>query len=263
MTPCQPTGTGAEVFSYFAPSIHQIAITNDRLEALDNRAVTFRFKARGSNEWTTRTLPAEAFLRRFLQHVLPKKFSKVRSYGDLSPSRRTSLTQFRMLLATCPSNAPVPASGQHRERQAGNVVALLSSWCVSRPLQEGHPHGREGAPASQTWSPWDMALIQAYATGQDRLIGYRWSAPAQPLASSSHHCLPKAHALLHDGRDAVMRYLASPLPPVCTEPCYSSAAPPIHCNSIVHATPRACATRHCVGALRHTTSYSLGVFQRK
>jgi Putative transposase len=117
LTPCQPAGTGTAVLAYFAPYIHRVAITNNRLEPLENGAVPFRAKAHGSKEGTHRTLPTEAFIRHFLQHVLPKGCSKVRYYGSLSPSRRTALTQIRTLLATCPSNTPVPASSQNRERQ--------------------------------------------------------------------------------------------------------------------------------------------------
>jgi hypothetical protein len=106
VTHCQPAGTGTEVLASFAPSIYRIALTNNRLETLADGQVTLRFKKRSGAGWKRLTLPAEAFIHRFLQHVLPRGFIKVRSYGILSPSRRKVLPQLRTLLAACPRNDP-------------------------------------------------------------------------------------------------------------------------------------------------------------
>jgi hypothetical protein len=110
VTHCKPAGTGTEVLTYFAPYIYRIALTNNRLETLEDGHVTFRVKKRASAGWKRLTLPVDAFIHRFLQHVLPKGFPKVRSYGLLSPSRRKVLPQIRTLLATCPSNNPAMES---------------------------------------------------------------------------------------------------------------------------------------------------------
>lgn len=104
VTHCQPAGSGAEVLSYFAPSIYRIALTTNRLETLEDGHVTFRFKKRNTPGWQRLRLPAEAFIHRFLQHVLPRGFCKVRSYGFLSPRRRNILPQIRTLLAAGFSN---------------------------------------------------------------------------------------------------------------------------------------------------------------
>jgi Putative transposase/Transposase zinc-binding domain len=116
VTHCLPAGTGTEVLAYFAPYIRRIAITNSRLEKLEDGHVTFRGRERTSHAWTHRMLPAEEFIRRFLQHVLPKGFMKVRYYGVLSPSRRPALAQLRMLLAACPSHAQAAQSSYTRDR---------------------------------------------------------------------------------------------------------------------------------------------------
>jgi hypothetical protein len=108
VTHCQPAGTGTEVLTYFAPYIYRIALTNNRLETLEDGQVTFRFKKRNGAGWKRLTLPAEAFISRFLQHVLPRGFCKVRSYGLLSPSRRKMLPQIRTLLAADLTTAPAP-----------------------------------------------------------------------------------------------------------------------------------------------------------
>ena len=116
ITHCQAAGTGAEVLSYFAPYLYRVALTNNRLETCEDGSVTFRVKERTRHAWTPRTLPVEEFIRRFLQHVLPKGFTKVRSYGVLSPSRRPALAQSRTLLEACLSPTPAAKSGQNRER---------------------------------------------------------------------------------------------------------------------------------------------------
>jgi len=120
MTHGQPAGTGAEVLASFAPSLSRIAITNNRLEKCEDGSVTFRVKERTRHAWTHRTLPAEEFMRRFLQHVLPKRCIKVRSYGVLSPRRRPALAQRRTLLAVCPTPAPQssPTRDGHEPRLA-------------------------------------------------------------------------------------------------------------------------------------------------
>jgi hypothetical protein len=110
----KPAGTGTEVLTSFAPSLSRIALTTNRLETREDGHVTFRFTKRSGAGWTRLTLPAEAFLHRFLHPGLPKGFPTVRSYGFLSPSRRTVLPQIRTLLAACGSNALAPKSGPPR-----------------------------------------------------------------------------------------------------------------------------------------------------
>jgi Putative transposase/Transposase zinc-binding domain len=115
---CEPAGTGHAVITYLAPSIRRIVLTNNRLEKLEDGQVTFRVKDSTSGEWKHLTLPAEEFIRRFLQHVLPKGFIKVRYYGFLSPHCRESLEHRRRILAASPCDDPAPPPGKHRESQA-------------------------------------------------------------------------------------------------------------------------------------------------
>jgi hypothetical protein len=90
---CEPVGTGREVIKYLAPYIRRIAITNSRIKSLDGDRVTFQLK-----NGQQRTLTAEEFIRRLLQHVLPKGFQKVRYYGLLSPTCRARLQDAKKLL---------------------------------------------------------------------------------------------------------------------------------------------------------------------
>ncbi len=97
---CKPALQGSDkVLDYLGRYIHRVAITNRRIKAIHNGKVTFEFKDSRQHCWKTMTLPAEEFIRRFLQHVLPKGFHKVRYYGLLSPRKRTCLKQLQVLLA--------------------------------------------------------------------------------------------------------------------------------------------------------------------
>jgi Putative transposase/Transposase zinc-binding domain len=84
-----PFGGPAQVLKYLARYTHRVAISNRRLVSLSDDAVTFTYKdyARGGKERIL-TLTAEEFLRRFMQHVLPRGFVKVRHYGLLANRER-------------------------------------------------------------------------------------------------------------------------------------------------------------------------------
>jgi len=193
----QPAGTGTEVLSYFAPSIYRIALTNNRLETLEDGHVTFRFKQRPSPGWKRLTLPAEVLLHRFLQHVRPRGCINVRSYGLLSPSRRKVLPPIRTLVAACPSTASAAESGSHRDppqtgpaptperrgKQGGGPLVCLVR--LSPPTREP-PEGHRGVPMIPCCPPGDpgtrTGVFDPVGTaGQDR-SGLRTNAPSMPGA---------------------------------------------------------------------------------
>lgn len=95
---CEPVDRGQEAFRYLAPYIFRVAISNNRILTLAEGEVTFQYKESATDQVKTSTVPAEEFIRRFLQHVLPDRFVKVRYYGLLSPSNRPRLKQARQLL---------------------------------------------------------------------------------------------------------------------------------------------------------------------
>jgi len=96
------------VLAYLARYTHRVAIANSRLVALDERDVTFRYKdyrRNGQARHRTMTLAADEFIRRFLLHVLPKGFHRIRHYGLLaSPGCKANIARARELIA-----APMPA----------------------------------------------------------------------------------------------------------------------------------------------------------
>ena len=97
------------VLAYLSRYTHRVAISNSRLVAMDERGVTFRWKdyrAKGRTRYKTMTLGADEFMRRFLLHVLPGGFHRIRHYGLLANgSRKASLALVRELLHA-PARAP-------------------------------------------------------------------------------------------------------------------------------------------------------------
>jgi hypothetical protein len=97
------------VLAYLSRYTHRVAIANSRLIALNERGVTFRWKdyrAKGKTRHKTMTLSTGEFMRRFLLHVLPSGFHRIRHYGLLANGRRQdNLARARELLQVEPVNA--------------------------------------------------------------------------------------------------------------------------------------------------------------
>jgi hypothetical protein len=104
----QSAGAGHRVLDYLGRYVFRIAITNRRLESFANGRVTFRYRDRRTGQMMHRTLPAPTFLARFLQHVLPRGFAKVRHYGLASPTCRRHLDAARSALP--PTSTPALSS---------------------------------------------------------------------------------------------------------------------------------------------------------
>ena len=89
---------GSSAFSYLAPYVFKVAISNHRLVALTDRTVTFTYRKVGSARLRTAHLDGMEFLRRFLQHVLPEGLQKVRHFGFCHASCALSLATIRQLI---------------------------------------------------------------------------------------------------------------------------------------------------------------------
>ena len=106
---CKPAVQGTQkVLAYLGRYIHRVALTNSRLVSIAEGKVTFRYRDSRTGRTKTLTLDAQEFLRRFLQHVLPRGVHKVRYYGLWSPSYRDALQTWQQRLAP----ALAPASGR-------------------------------------------------------------------------------------------------------------------------------------------------------
>jgi hypothetical protein len=100
----QHAGSGQKVLDYLGRYVFRIAISQSRLECLDAGQVTFRYRDNRTQAIQRVRLPAADFVQRFLQHVLPRGFAKVRHYGLDSSACRQRRTQALDLLRSAPDS---------------------------------------------------------------------------------------------------------------------------------------------------------------
>jgi hypothetical protein len=124
----RPFAGPAAVLAYLSRYTHRVAISNGRLIALDERGVSLRWKdyrAKGRTRHKTMTLAPGEFMRRFLLHVLPAGFHRIRHYGLLANANRTSSLALARELLLAP--APVQQAEHVDER---DVAASASFFCA-------------------------------------------------------------------------------------------------------------------------------------
>jgi hypothetical protein len=124
----EPVGSGQQAFQYLAPYIFRVALSNNRLRHLHHGQVTFAYQESATDQLRHCTLSAQEFIRRFLQHVLPPRFIKVRYYGLLSPAHRQLLLKARQLLSA------TTAKLKHAPVKTTAPPALLSCPHCGGPL---------------------------------------------------------------------------------------------------------------------------------
>jgi hypothetical protein len=117
----RPFAGPSAVLTYLSRYTHRIAISNRRLVAFDQRGVTFRYKdyRDGKTRWKSMTLKTDEFIRRFLQHVLPKGFHRIRHYGLFANAQRNdNLGRARALIKAEPTEQK--AENELIAREQGN-----------------------------------------------------------------------------------------------------------------------------------------------
>jgi len=156
----KPPFAGPEqVLTYLGRYTHRIAISNERIVSMEGDQVTFHYRDRANgNRRKTMTLPAAAFLRRFLLHVLPPRFVRIRHYGFLANSvRRKRIALCRRLLGVPAESAPPTPSESWEEillRLTGEDVTCcpqckaghLRTTRVIKPDRAHHPTRCREAP---------------------------------------------------------------------------------------------------------------------
>ena len=117
---CRSVGTARAALKYLAPYIFRVALSNKRIVGVADGQVTFRYSDGKTRQSRSCMLPVEEFIGRFLQHVLPKGFVKVRYYGLFRVGMRRSLAGVRsqlLLLQHIAAEArPAPASSEGSAR---------------------------------------------------------------------------------------------------------------------------------------------------
>jgi hypothetical protein len=113
-TPKPPFAGPEAVLAYLARYTHRVAISNSLLVSLDQRGVSFRYKdyrRNGPARYCTLTLSTDEFIRRFLLHVLPKGFYRIRHYRLLaSASCKANIARARQLMAAPMAKVEPPAA---------------------------------------------------------------------------------------------------------------------------------------------------------
>jgi hypothetical protein len=127
---CKPVGNGQTALRYLAPYIYRVALSNRRLVRMQNTGqmessqITFSYHTSDTGQLKQCTLSAEKFIQRFLQHVLPRGFVKVRYFGFFGVSLRPRLLALQQRLAhlpPCEKSSPltdsspdsIPAEASH------------------------------------------------------------------------------------------------------------------------------------------------------
>jgi len=140
----KPPFAGPEaVLAYLSRYTHRVAIANSRLISLDEKGVTFRYKdyrRNGRERQRTMTLEPGEFIRRFLLHVLPKGFHRIRHYGLLaSATRKANIVRARELLA-----APEPETVPDDITSAASGSMSTSPRSAQKACQKGGNCRRRG-----------------------------------------------------------------------------------------------------------------------
>jgi hypothetical protein len=155
---CRPVGSGAAALKYLAPYIFRVALSNKRIVGLHNDQVTFRYRDGQTKQVKLCTLGALSFMGRFLQHVLPKGFVKVRYYGLFSHRQHALLAQIRQRLLEATSSAVASTTLPRSKPVPSTPVVVCCPVCgepmlssVLRPIRSrGPPAARGGRQAGET-----------------------------------------------------------------------------------------------------------------
>jgi putative transposase/transposase-like zinc-binding protein len=133
----KPFGGPQAVLAYLSRYTHRVAISNRRLISADETGVTFKWKdyrIEGPRRYQTMTLSTHEFIRRFLMHVLPKGFHRIRHYGLLaSGNRAANITQARKLLAV-PSRSEQPDTSEATALDEPRVLSRPCPCCGGRMI---------------------------------------------------------------------------------------------------------------------------------
>jgi hypothetical protein len=130
----QAVGNNTEgVLKYLAPYVFRVAISDSRIVSVLNDQVTFKYTPSGTKLTKLITLHALEFIRRFLQHVLPTGFMKIRYYGFMSPGCRISHAEVSAMVQLANSESPVITPPEPPPPVP--PLQPLSCPCCGKPMQ--------------------------------------------------------------------------------------------------------------------------------
>jgi DNA-directed RNA polymerase subunit RPC12/RpoP len=142
------------VLKYLARYVFRIAITNHRIISMDKTHVTFRYKDRRVGKWRTCRVEGCEFIRRYLQHVLPKGFHKVRYYGIWHSSSNNHVSRLAGLMAIAGMSTDNQVSHRQmenspEEQEPTETREIKCPYCGSVRLEhiERLPRPRSRSPS--------------------------------------------------------------------------------------------------------------------
>jgi hypothetical protein len=149
-----PFGGPERVLDYLGRYTHRVAISNSRLQQLQDGQVKFSYKDyKDGHQQKRMTLSADEFLRRFLLHVLPEGFQRIRHYGLFSNRHRAdNLTRCRELLGVSAPVAPPPLDYGERYRQLTGKDLWQCPQC-----QKGQMRRIAVLPVGAATAAWDSS----------------------------------------------------------------------------------------------------------
>ena len=133
---CKPVGNGQTALKYLAPYVYRVAISNRRLiklvdtGSLETSRITFQYRASDTGQLKLCTLTVEKFIQRFLQHVLPRSFVKVRYFGFLGASVRPRLRSLRQQLE---QNQPIANAKPQSNTDSDETPSVTSQSALACP----------------------------------------------------------------------------------------------------------------------------------
>jgi len=151
---CRSVGTARAALKYLAPYLFRVALSNNRIVRVTADQVTLRYSVGDTGQTAYCTLAVQEFVRRFLQHILPKGFVKVRYYGLFRLGSRCSLSRLRgqlqllQLLAGEAQPAPEASEGSTRMVSCPSCGQPMLLTRVLLPHNRGPPQLDQAARAA-------------------------------------------------------------------------------------------------------------------
>ena len=146
----KPVGGGEQALRYLSRYLYRVALSNAAISQADDHAVSFRYRDSSERRQRSCSLTHQEFLRRFLQHVLPRGFVKARYFGLHHPSKRTALTLVRLALylrarhppppVAKPAHEPAPPCRCPHCATTMNCSQRLKPQTAFNPFARGPPH---------------------------------------------------------------------------------------------------------------------------
>jgi hypothetical protein len=150
-----PFGSPEQVLKYLARYTHRVAISDRRILAIHDDSVTFRYRdnAHGGRQ-RVMTLKGVEFLRRFLLHVLPTGFVRIRYFGFFTNrGRAENLARCRQLLAVAPNSASSPTPGSASTPNPAEDDRFRCPCCATGRLRRVATLAPAPVPALDGWAP--------------------------------------------------------------------------------------------------------------